>query len=347
MQNVTIKNITSSQPAGSFEFDAVNTAGATTHVRVDARTGLTQTAFPFREGQAVTISGVSSNAKAGFLLRVTAPNDFEQVDVVPPVTSFGLSGSPSNDGWFRENVTVTLTATDDQSGVARIEVQQTPGGAFQPYTAPLTLTTEGTTTLAYRSVDNRGNVEDAKTITVKIDKTAPTATLTQSGGPSVHNIMIDGSLAFTLTGTDTVSGIASQDLILDENRIASGSEINALPLGLGAHRILARVIDKAGNVWEQNQTFLIETSIPTIKNLTARLDDEKQIKNKGIHTSIDAKLDTVQSFLTKGDTTQATKHLKQLQDILNKGVTTGQLTDNAAAVLNANIDYLLSHDLLK
>nr|WP_236587783.1 endonuclease [Tumebacillus amylolyticus] len=342
LQNVIIKNIVSAAPTGSFEFDAVNAAGETNHVRVDARTGLTQTAFPYSEGQMVNVSGVSSIYKTGYLLRVTSPNDFERVDSTPPVTAFGLSGTPSANGWFRQDVTVTLTPTDDESGVARTEYQLTPGEAFTPYTAPIVLSGEGTTTVSYRSVDNKGNVEASKTITVKIDKTAPTLTLEQNGGPAVHNVMIDGTVGFKLTGTDTGSGVASQTLLLDDTKLTSISETSAMQLGLGAHRVSATVTDNAGNVAEQNVTFLIETSIPTIKNLTAQLQNQNEIKNQGIRTSIDAKLDTAQKFLDKGDKTQAAQHLQQLKDDLNNNAANGNVTPNAAKILNANIDYLLS-----
>jgi DNA/RNA endonuclease YhcR with UshA esterase domain len=342
LQNVTIRNIASAAPTGSFEFDAVDQAGATTRVRVDARTGLTQAAFPYHEGQRLNISGVSSIFKTAFQLRVRSLDDFVALDTTPPVTSFALAGSPNADGWFKEDTAVTLTAADTESGVARIEYQLTPG-VFTPYTAPIPVTAEGSTTISYRSVDNQGNVEDTKSITVRIDKTAPTLTLEQSGGPAVHNIMLDGSLNFKLTAMDTVSGVDAQDLFLDDNRITSGSEINALPLGLGVHRIRAYVSDYAGNSQQRDVTFLIETSVPTIKNLVARLSDENEIKNQGLHTSIDAKLDTIGRFLSSRDRTQAETHIKQLQDSLTKDAAAGNISRNAAAVLNANLDYLRTH----
>jgi hypothetical protein len=41
-------------------------------------------------------------------------------------------------------------------------------------TANISISTEGATTISYYATDNAGNVESAKTLVVKIDKTPPT-----------------------------------------------------------------------------------------------------------------------------------------------------------------------------
>nr|WP_274485341.1 hypothetical protein [Paenibacillus polymyxa] len=60
-----IRNVIDATPAGSFEFDAVS-GEVSHHVRVDARTGLTRTSFPYQEGQQVKL------IKAALLFSISA-----------------------------------------------------------------------------------------------------------------------------------------------------------------------------------------------------------------------------------------------------------------------------------
>ncbi len=96
------------------------------------------------------------------------------IDDTPPVTTLSASGT-GNDSWFRSDIEVTLNAGDDKTGVASTTYSLDNGTTWQDYTAPFTLTTEGTHTVLYRSVDGAGNLEDTKTATLYIDRTAPEA----------------------------------------------------------------------------------------------------------------------------------------------------------------------------
>ncbi|MDF2716337.1 MAG: endonuclease, partial [Paenibacillus sp.] len=70
------------------------------------------------------------------------------------------------------------------------------GGAATVYTAPVAIQTEGMNTFSYFSTDTEGNVEAARSIQVKLDKTAPSAVLTQSGQP-VKDVTDTDTLLFT------------------------------------------------------------------------------------------------------------------------------------------------------
>jgi hypothetical protein len=74
-------------------------------------------------------------------------------------------------------ITVTLAATDDNSGVASTEYQL-DGGAWTPYTAPFTVSAPGGHTVLYRSTDGDANVESAKTLSLTV---FPTTTATVGG----------------------------------------------------------------------------------------------------------------------------------------------------------------------
>jgi hypothetical protein len=99
------------------------------------------------------------------------------VDRVAPVTT---SDAPS--GTQLSSVTITLTATDERSGVATTEHRTSTddGSSFTAWTAgtSVLLDTDATHTVEFRSTDVAGNVEDARSVTVTVDLSPPTVTLT-------------------------------------------------------------------------------------------------------------------------------------------------------------------------
>jgi hypothetical protein len=79
------------------------------------------------------------------------------------------------------------------------------------YSSPLSITTEGTTTILYYSVDKAGNSEVTNTLTLKIDKTAPEASISVS--TSTQDILVAGSDNF---GTTTVAKDSSGNVTLTD-----------------------------------------------------------------------------------------------------------------------------------
>ena len=65
------------------------------------------------------------------------------VDTTPPVTTEAQAPPPNANGWNDTNVVVTLTATDDISGVARTEFDLDSAG-LQVAPTPIVITAEGT-----------------------------------------------------------------------------------------------------------------------------------------------------------------------------------------------------------
>ncbi len=90
------------------------------------------------------------------------------IDKTSPETSVSLSGDLGPAGWYLSEVTVNLTAVDSVSGVAKTEYSYN-GTVWFDYTGPFTVAEDGVTTIYYRSTDVAGNVEEAKTVDVRID----------------------------------------------------------------------------------------------------------------------------------------------------------------------------------
>jgi hypothetical protein len=120
-----------------------------------------------------------------------------QVDRTAPVTA---TSAPA--GWVNHDVTLTLTATDEFSGVASTNIA-VDGGAPVAGTS-VELTTDGSHTVEYWSVDNQGNVETHHSATVQIDKTAPTIS-----GVASTTAWTNQNVVVTFNCADNLSGVQS------------------------------------------------------------------------------------------------------------------------------------------
>lgn len=93
LKDATITNIVTATPSGSFEFDAVN-GDMTNHVRVDVRTGLSLSDFPYEEGDKVDITGVAAIFKGVYQVKPRGLADFAEVEEEEPVLASDLPGYP-------------------------------------------------------------------------------------------------------------------------------------------------------------------------------------------------------------------------------------------------------------
>ncbi|WP_240421145.1 OmpL47-type beta-barrel domain-containing protein [Paenibacillus periandrae] len=337
LPNVIIKNMVSAAPTGSFEFDAVS--GPTTiHVRVDGRTGLNQTAFPYHEGQVVTIGGISSIFKGIYQLKPRGLSDFS-ADTVAPVTTYQLSETANPNGWFSRDVTVTLSAYDTKIGASVTHLNLNNSG-WTTYTTPVTIHTEGINTLKFYSIDAAGNTEAEQSVAVSIDKSAPVVTLTESGQP-IHDVKSGTNLSFELKASDGLSGIDQIKLFLDGKKIGLTETIPTSQIAIGSHTVSYRVTDQASNKTEQSFSFQIGTSFETIRTIIGQFVRDGQIKNGGIGQSLMAKLEQAESQLSKGHDKQAFKHVNDLLQFVKNQQENGNLSAKAADVLIQHINYML------
>ncbi|MDM5329208.1 endo-1,4-beta-xylanase [Neobacillus sp. CF12] len=186
-----------------------------------------------------------------------------KTDTTAPVTT---DNAPED--WVNEDVTVTFSAEDKDSGVAAT-YYQIDNGTIQSGNS-VTISEEGVHTLTYWSVDKAGNVEQSNTKTIKLDKTGPILDITLDKTTlSLANHKMVPILA-TINASDGDSGIHSvvltsitsnESLQSDDiqnanyNKPISGTtdsfKLRAERLGNGNGRVYTityTATDKAGNV---------------------------------------------------------------------------------------------------
>jgi hypothetical protein len=114
----------------------------------------------------------------------TEPPNTGYIDVDTVAPTLSLSGA--RDGaWLNHAVTLTLKASDTESGVASISytvdgVPQTVAGATATVTLPKT--PNATHTVSWTATDKVGNTSAATTVTVHVDTTGPTTSARSAAG---------------------------------------------------------------------------------------------------------------------------------------------------------------------
>jgi hypothetical protein len=89
-------------------------------------------------------------------------------DMAPPVTTCTLDGE-LNGNIFISNVTVTLTATDEGSGVDYTKYKL-DAGAWTTYSVPFIVSEDGNHTVSFYSVDRNGNTEQEQQVSFIIEQ---------------------------------------------------------------------------------------------------------------------------------------------------------------------------------
>jgi hypothetical protein len=152
-------------------------------------------------------------------------------DMTPPTLTKSLSGTLGLAGWYTSDVTVTLTGSDTGSGLNRVEYSF-DGTTWTTYTAPFTISTEGTTTVHHRAYDNAGNIYILPSQDIKIDTVPPT--VTPIGTPTY--ILNQPGATVSATVTDATSGPA-----------ASPVTVSVPTTAVGTFSVLVTGYDVAGN----------------------------------------------------------------------------------------------------
>jgi YVTN family beta-propeller protein len=154
-------------------------------------------------------------------------------DNVPPSTNLATSSTEAP-------VTVTLEAVDVGSGVAKT-LYKLDSGSWTTYKGPFTVSTLGTHTISFYSVDKAGNAESTQTTTFPV-LGATTTTLTPSTNPSAYGAAVTFTATVTSPSGAPTGGVKfySSSTVIASGTLSSGvATFTTAALAGGAHSISA------------------------------------------------------------------------------------------------------------
>jgi len=196
---------------------------------------------------------------------------FTVIDTLPPVVTI-ISPAPGT--LFSSEIKMTVTATDDVSGVSTVEYQFDQGAwkpmplsnpAKKEYASTMlpTLADEGIHTLSFRATDNAGNTSGPVATTISIDLTPPASPVITSppdNSPvSTYIIEIQGTAepgSLVLMIFEGISSRTYADLVTGE------FIFTAVELFPGANILNFTATDTAGNISEQTEHTIMAQEPP-------------------------------------------------------------------------------------
>lgn len=216
-----------------------------------------------------------------------------------------------------QNVTITLSATDNQSGIKNTTLDPTP---INPSlgTTPMTLSngnwtatipignvTSGTKTLNVTTHDNAGN-SNLTTVTTEVDNNAPDITGSSITYPANQTAAQDGhTITLNVTATDGASGLKNVTInaspinstgILQLTRLGGIWTTNIVP-NTGANttaQLTITATDNASNTETTTVNVTVDNHPPGITNLQLNLSGS----TLHVTTTTDEKLTTLHINLT-------------------------------------------------
>lgn len=177
------------------------------------------------------------------------------VDTKPPVTLATAAGTNGHHGWLVSKADMTLTASDETTGVDAIHYR-IDDGSWYVYTGAFDISQNGKHTIEYYAADKAGNQESSRTITVFIDRVVPDLNiLYPTGNLTVSDVNASWFAA------DYESGLNRCEVSVDGGEfVPTGSMMNVTEhLADGNHVLVVRVYDLAGNSAEKQFDFSVDT----------------------------------------------------------------------------------------
>ncbi|MBD8838496.1 endonuclease [Paenibacillus sp. CFBP 13594] len=288
LKNVTIENIISATPVGSFEFDAVAADGTSTHIRVDTRTGVTETSFPYAAGDKIDITGVSAIFKDVYQLKPRSLNDFVPAEEqgggeVPSTPAAGAPGKPvlSSDngyttGLFEGSYNVSMNLWWGENGSeyklyengVLIDTQKLSAASPSAQSSKTAITgkANGTYTYVAELTNDKGTTR-SDVLTVQVTNAAPgKATLSQNNWDGDGNYNVSMNLWWGTNATEY--RLYENDVLIDTQALkaatpASQSAVTELSgRANGTYTYRAELINAAGVTSTETITVQVTKALP-------------------------------------------------------------------------------------
>lgn len=95
-------------------------------------------------------------------------NEAQSSDFTKPITKLDIKGNKASENSYISSVQISLSATDDNSGVLKTEYSIDSGKTWIKYNKLFVINDRGGVKLMYRSTDKAGNLESIKSTIVNI-----------------------------------------------------------------------------------------------------------------------------------------------------------------------------------
>ncbi|WP_339301693.1 DUF5689 domain-containing protein [Paenibacillus sp. FSL R5-0623] len=288
LKDVTIENIISATPVGSFEFDAVAADGTSTHIRVDTRTGVTDTSFPYVAGDKISITGISAIFKDVYQLKPRSLNDFVPAEEqgggeVPSTPAAGAPGKPvlSSDngyttGLFEGSYNVNMNLWWGENGSeyklyengVLIDTQKLTAASPSAQSSKTAITgkANGTYTYVAELTNDKGTTR-SDVLTVQVTNAAPgKATLSQNNWDGDGNYNVSMNLWWGTNATEY--RLYENDVLIDTqalNAVTPASQSATTELSgraNGTYTYRAELINAAGVTSTETITVQVTKALP-------------------------------------------------------------------------------------
>ena len=185
-----------------------------------------------------------------------------RLDLTAPTTQATLAGPLGGGGWFTGDVSVSLAANDNVSGVDTLTYGIGAGGEL-PYAGAFSVSGTGTHAVAHQARDLAGLASALTTTQVHIDVTPPGSTPILSGTLGANG-WYTSDVTATLTGSDLGSGVAGLEIGVDGGALGTYAGAVSVTGDSPSHSIVHRATDVAGLVEAlRSRTIPIDTTPPT------------------------------------------------------------------------------------
>jgi YVTN family beta-propeller protein len=190
-------------------------------------------------------------------------------DTEAPSTAAAAAPLANAAGWNNSAVAVTLGALDNDggSGVESIAYTVANGpssaaGTISGATGSIPVSAEGVNTVTYRALDKAGNLEQAKTLTVRIDRVAPASAASAAPAPDASGRNTT-PVAVSIGAADSAGGSGVQSItVLRTNGTSTvgetfaGASASFVVSAPGETTVAYHATDNAGNA-EPTRTLAI------------------------------------------------------------------------------------------
>ena len=231
------------------------------------------------------------------------------IDAIAPEVTVSLD--PELDGWSRDAVTITVTATDEGvSGFNKLEYSF-DNATWVEIASGKTFVVNEKSTYYFRASDNAGNFSKTEKVDIKIDNVAPALDIEGNSADWTNQ-----KLTLTAYATDADSAIKAYYYIDANGNWAEGSSLEVTANGTYTFK----AVDNAGN--EVTKDIVVDRIDTVLPELTVT-------GNATVWTKEDVVLNV--------SATDAASGIRAIEYTVDDGATWNKITDGTVTVSQAQI----------